>query len=1161
MTQRRISRPLSNGSLLSYATRTSDLSLSEKRRSALIHYEADETFCSSVLRAEDVLRRSQRTRNEDDRRRMNDPIVRKMRSLPYQQATQQRHNDDTTKSHDDQPHVHFRRNPTQSLLPRHSAPLLAHAPARVTLQPPDEPTSKFSCSSAESKIGSLRSKAIRASQSLLKNAPSHLSLRRRTSQNDLLDGERQHDGSIPTKSFKGTLKRLRTSQPSSASSHAKSDSVDSSVFTTSTSSKHGSQLSTSTSSSKKSWVRRLGRFISRKRSSIVEEDEKETSARSSLQIRGPLNATFESSDDNTTAALASPTANLAPIHDSMQPLMPAISLRPKPPSPDTRDRTFEPHSPGRFRDLIASASACSSPEKTSSGLPLPNTSPRSSYDDPISEPSPKKRALGPEQIIGMEEAWLTSHHETDWIVEQKRATTDLAALLSGLEETEDISRRVDDKSIQSVAPQVSVDSIVSDVPQDLHQLILAVSDHLSEYSVTTEAFDQYGQRVTFSRQDDTDSSMSDDSEGNGEPPLSLQAYARQQHGNAGVSPSGTLSTGPESPHSPPGSLPNECDVSTAGSFAGVATDAVSAAAALRRMIESDDTAECDSRDSAMSVLQMGRPTLGEKMLDEVDFAVSLASLVPDYSPALPTHTTTPDLPVSVRREMHQDMTTSSSEGWSQAGRESPVPLPVRLPRGSLVRYSQIVSGPTLPVALEATLDSIAADPKATAGPKQTVTSNGSGSGSQSTNLSISSLPFSPCNEDFSVPWAKRGWWMRFKPEDVQPARTNHKAPVAGVGPSPRSRQRSSSKGSSKSLESSPRSLRQIPLQPSSGIINHLPGHIGHSRQVSVASSISQSVIVEDEEENEFSKAEASVPSEMVFDLQSEFGVPPVAQTSTVGLDLGASHRGSALKIDDTVDQLLDELHRIMDVEEAQVHRVLRNWTQFDSDARDEIRASHWKWPDTEWSREALAHFLIPTRVRDILLFILDSQTRFRSCVPPRPHASSILGLRSPPIYPDHALSPATPFVSDTSMQTDYAVIDKPVSPVRYSKPSKPVNRRILATNSINASESTKGFSPFTALPPKLSIRKKLRSSSLVLVDNSVPRKTVSPSKRKSGVDTSFLGDSVVSKRRKDQFDAARRKLDGVGTASEQQSEEDTIEFDRTTLGTGSTSFQKSVRVY
>lgn len=66
-----------------------------------------------------------------------------------------------------------------------------------------------------------------------------------------------------------------------------------------------------------------------------------------------------------------------------------------PPSPSPKRRSFRAPSPARFRDFFASESASSSPEKNARGLPQPSDgSPRSVYGE-----SPKKRAMGPEQII------------------------------------------------------------------------------------------------------------------------------------------------------------------------------------------------------------------------------------------------------------------------------------------------------------------------------------------------------------------------------------------------------------------------------------------------------------------------------------------------------------------------------------------------------------------------------------------------------------------------------------------------------------------------------------------------------------------------------------------------------------------------------------------
>lgn len=69
-----------------------------------------------------------------------------------------------------------------------------------------------------------------------------------------------------------------------------------------------------------------------------------------------------------------------------------------PPSPSPNRRSFRSPSPARFRDLLPSPSASSSPEKTADGLPAPNVSPKSEKRGG----SPKKLAMGPEQIIEME---------------------------------------------------------------------------------------------------------------------------------------------------------------------------------------------------------------------------------------------------------------------------------------------------------------------------------------------------------------------------------------------------------------------------------------------------------------------------------------------------------------------------------------------------------------------------------------------------------------------------------------------------------------------------------------------------------------------------------------------------------------------------------------
>ncbi|SCZ95688.1 BZ3500_MvSof-1268-A1-R1_Chr8-1g09730 [Microbotryum saponariae] len=163
-------------------------------------------------------------------------------------------------------------------------------------------------------------------------------------------------------------------------------------------------------------------------------------------------------------------------------------------------RSFRSPSPARFRDLLPSETASSSPVKSERGLPLPA---HRGLDVLIASP-PKKRAMGPEQVIVMEHA-----PATEGIRETRGATTDLAELLSSLDDTEDVSVRVaptlspDEKydgdlsaslrrhlpivirapGLGSLGSLESLDPIVADVPDDLQTLIQSVTEHISEIDV------------------------------------------------------------------------------------------------------------------------------------------------------------------------------------------------------------------------------------------------------------------------------------------------------------------------------------------------------------------------------------------------------------------------------------------------------------------------------------------------------------------------------------------------------------------------------------------------------------------------------------------------------------------------------------------------------
>lgn len=120
------------------------------------------------------------------------------------------------------------------------------------------------------------------------------------------------------------------------------------------------------------------------------------------------------------------------------------------------------------------------------------------------------------------------------------------------------------------------------------------------------------------------------------------------------------------------------------------------------------------------------------------------------------------------------------------------------------------------------------------------------------------------------------------------------------------------------------------------------------------------------------------------------------------------------------------------------------------------------------------------------------------------------------------------------------IVDSPAAPqevVLVSK-ARPVRRKVLAEKPVNRqvsilSQSTSSpskqpkdeRSPFTALPPRLSA--KLRGARDKLSSKSPKR-----------VDIGFLGDNAT-KRRQGQFNAAMRRLEGIGAPAEQRSDSET----------------------
>ena len=277
--------------------------------------------------------------------------------------------------------------------------------------------------------------------------------------------------------------------------------------------------------------------------------------------------------------------------DPASPERPHSLLTPSPSSSDNDDlrcpspaRSFRSPSPARFRDLLPSGTA-SSPERNDQGLPMPvrQASPKSVS----SKGSPRRRAaLGPEQVICMTDArertgtlhplpLPSTSNSTPLVLagpisEVRGATTDLADLLSGLEETRDYDRS---RSIPSprrpvLQPTVSplpaslrqhlphIESIeslrstVSDVPDDLKDLINTVDDHISEVDIPSFSIEGFGLHERGFADEEFDSSSSDaeTSEEDVEhfaapfnPSLELLSV-QQQHTNNGFSSDGATST-------------------------------------------------------------------------------------------------------------------------------------------------------------------------------------------------------------------------------------------------------------------------------------------------------------------------------------------------------------------------------------------------------------------------------------------------------------------------------------------------------------------------------------------------------------------------------------------------------------------------------------------
>ncbi|GAA5920811.1 hypothetical protein JCM3775_003962 [Rhodotorula graminis] len=908
-------------------------------------------------------------------------------------------------------------------------------------------------------------------------------------------------------------------------------------------------------------------------------------------------------------------------------------------------RSFRSPSPARFRDLLPSAPAGSSPEKNERGLPMPQeASPTSARR----QASPKKRAMGPEQVILMEDA----KQQQGPFTEVCGATTDLADLLSGLEDTEDFntSRQVGapsatrshiqydvsdlSASLRGQLPHVdsieSLRSSISDVPVDLKQLINAVDDHISEVDVpyvVVEGFSMTG-RVFADEDSDSSCSSSSSSSSDGssdddrtqnedEGTRSLATYANH-HDRPFLSVVGEHTTGLLGSD---GGLTTCYDL-TASSFEGHFS---TAAAALRSMLagpepgvssppesatlrafpppasatlqafqlaEIDEEPRSSSRDSLREALELGRPSNGERMFYEVDDAVPLSALLQDPSP-----TNSPEMSLMQAREtaflrhhLRSASAISSSEGtgesfFSTMGSPTPLPSTGRPLRQSLARYSQDrfpVKRPSHRARPVSEQSSMSSSDQGHNSSEQTTSSIAAPS-TRSTNLSVSSLTSSPCPAPSRrhIPMLT----SNALPLPSQPA--FRFPPPKGAAVAEQTREWVASEGGEVgrhapgSGSNSPRYVRSLersspgdppprprlldldtdlvspdtppPSSPSDGELHvvdlgkssrsssevaHAPlatveRKMRHGRQTSRSSSIMQSVIVEEAESPASPARPVSLELRAYLQPLSPIQEPPSPQTVPHGpLDDSPSVRIELAEVDYFSNAHIVDLepHDDLDFTAETNPELTSRYFSFTYEAETELKRSPAIWPDTDYSREVIAHWLVPRTYHAILEFIFYSQTRF----PSPPHLVRLsswvpLAFDDPPTPPSPVRIP--PPIVDSPPDAVDVVLTTRAAPVRR-KPlaAKPLNRQVAELSRSTSSPSKKpkeDLSPFTALPPRLS--SKLRS-----LRGGQP----APTENAKKVDTGFLGDNAT-RRRQGQFNAAMRKLEGVGAPAEQRSDEET----------------------
>ncbi|BGP57332.1 hypothetical protein JCM8202v2_004973 [Rhodotorula sphaerocarpa] len=726
--------------------------------------------------------------------------------------------------------------------------------------------------------------------------------------------------------------------------------------------------------------------------------------------------------------------------------------------------------------------------------------------------SPRKQAMGPEHAICIDE-----HRQPAAPIHRVRgATTDLAELLVGLEDTIDVDTTAYDQvdarfQASPSGPPVPIHDrapAAPDVPADLQQLIGVVDERLS-VQLDDLAARGFGDEYDSCSTDSTSSSDSDSSE---------EILYRAE-----LVPCGTGGGLLAPPFEYPSRLANDKADSTGGfdvtksSFEGHCT---TAAAALRSML-SGQTVEAPSppdsatlrmfepkasatlRPSRMWELAeehegalpaasperppvLDRPSAGEKMFDRFAPEVPLSALVTAPSPSSASQ-----YGYGAGRGEHGSLVSSTEQttGVSIFSSPSPLPIVARRMRQSLARYSQD-SFPQRHQSHSARPDSI--DSFSSSGHahslSQDPTAHSLALSTLSTSLSVGSNRSSPCP-------APRRRHVKMLTGRPPPLRPSFKFPLPSIR---------DEEGLGHGVAPASTPFHEPPV---SGVPGSEP-----VRQMELGSPF------EGASEDYFSH------------VPSNIGLPNPAdspQTLPSGpFDQAVARRQPTPAGSDASSQRIVELDTTMADVELVAHaspEASRRYFAFTFQAETELRRSLSLWPDSDFSREVITFFVLPRTYFTILEFLFDSQNRF-----PSPILPSRLGAPDHGAFDDPSMppSPLSSVSSDSDESFDEAPVEAPPSRVRpllpasWTDPSprasvplrpalapKAVNRTVSAI-AFSAVEQAKALSPFTARPPRLQVR--------------------------PTCDTDFFK-KKVTQRRQGQLDAAMRRLEGVGAPDEQKS--------------------------